>query len=113
MTTLLKATSIAAAASAALLAMAASAQAETVRIQVSDLNLNTPQGLAQFNARVDRAARQICAGDADMHMNIQCRRAVREEAYDNLHDQQEQLARAGGVSVARAGSISVARAGRR
>jgi UrcA family protein len=104
MTTLLKAISVAAGVSMAALTMAASAQAaEAVRIQVSDLNLNTPQGRAAFDARVTQAAHRICAGDRTLSGSMACERAVRQEAQDNLRDQQEQVARAGGVNLATAG----------
>lgn len=111
MTNLLKAFSVAAGVSAAVLAIAASAQAEpmnatetgSVRIHVADLDLNSARGRAVFDARVQNAARAMCADESDWHLNIACRRVVSEEAYANLHEQQEQIARTGSVHIARMG----------
>jgi UrcA family protein len=104
MTTLLKAFSVAAGAAIAALSIAATAQAEPVRIPVDDLNLNTDQGQAQFNRRVEHAARVMCDDQADLRSNMACRQAVRDEAKDNLRDQQEQVAKGStNVNVATAG----------
>jgi UrcA family protein len=76
-----------------IVSVAAPVRADEIRIRVSDLNLKLPEGRAAFNARIERAARELCAGDFDMHLNMACRRAVREEAYENLREQQIELAR--------------------
>lgn len=105
MKTMLKAVSVAAGVSMAAFALAgvaAPAQAEEMRIQTSDLNLRTPEGTARFDARVDRAAKQMCSDYRGLNENAQCVRAVREEANENLKQQQEQLARQGGMDVASA-----------
>jgi UrcA family protein len=101
MTTLLKTMCIAAGVSMAALAAtgaAFSAQAaeQPVRIQVGDLDLNTPQGRATFDVRVNRAARQLCDDQRDLGLLAACKRAVREEAMDNLTE----LARRDGVDLA-------------
>jgi len=103
MTTLLKTICVAAGVSMAALAAtgaASSAQAEDqlVRIQVGDLNMNTPQGRSAFDFRISRAARQLCEDRSDLDSNMACRRAVREEAMDNL----TRLAGREGVNLASA-----------
>lgn len=86
MVTLFKAVSVAAGVSiAALGGFASAAQAqEGVHIQVSDLDLNQPADAARFNARVDRAARQICVDYQQMRTHEACVAAVRDEANANL-----------------------------
>lgn len=76
---------------------ASSAQAEDqqVRIQLSDLNLSTPQGRAALEFRLSQAATQLCEDRGDLHSTMQCQRAVRDEAMDHL----DQLARRDGVSL--------------
>jgi UrcA family protein len=103
MTTLLKTICVAAGVSMAALAAtgaASAAQADdpAVRIQVGDLNLNTPQGRAAFDVRVSQAARRFCEDRRDLAWNMSCRRAVREEAMDKLAE----LARRDGVNLASA-----------
>lgn len=89
MKTLLKAASAAACISAPALAavgFAAPTQAAEIRIFVADLNLKTPEGMAQFKSRVDLAARQMCDGYQRM-MTLEkssCVQAVRAEAQENL-----------------------------
>jgi UrcA family protein len=89
MTSLLKTICVAACVSTAALAAtgaASSLQAaeDPVRIQAGDLNLNTPQGRAAFNVRVDRAARQMCEERRDLILNAECQRDVRQEAMDTV-----------------------------
>ena len=101
MTTLLKTICVAAGVSMAALAATGatpSAQAadQPVRIQVGDLNLNTPQGRAAFDFRASQAARQLCEDRRDLISYMACQRTVGEEAMDNLTE----LARREGVNLA-------------
>lgn len=101
MTTLLKTICVAASVSMAALAMTgtaswAQAADQTFRIQVNDLNLDTPQGRAAFDFRVGQAARRLCEDQRDLFSNAACQRAVRQEAKDNLTE----LARRDGVNLA-------------
>lgn len=45
---------------AAMMMVPASAFASTVELKYDDLDLSTPQGMAQLDKRVDRAAKQVC-----------------------------------------------------
>lgn len=45
---------------AAAMMMPASAFASTVELKYDDLDLSTPQGMAQLDKRVQRAAKQVC-----------------------------------------------------
>lgn len=101
MTTLSKTICVAAGVSmAALVATgaASSAQAgeQAVHIRVGDLNLNTPQGHATFESRVNTAARRLCEDRRDLGANIACQRDVRAEAEDGLNE----LASRGNVHLA-------------
>jgi UrcA family protein len=89
MKTLFKAVSVAAGVSvAALVGFASAAQAqEEVHIQVSDLDLNSPADAARFNARVDRAASQMCVDYRQISTHEACVAAVRDEANANLSRQ--------------------------
>lgn len=100
MTTLLKTISVAAGVAMAAFTYTGVAQAEdrAVRIQLADLNLATPEGHAAYEFRVQRAARSLCEDFAEMSTNSACQRAVREEANENLR--QQQLASQGGMAVA-------------
>jgi UrcA family protein len=64
------------------------ARAEPATIKVSDLsNMSQPAQVQQFNARVDRAAEQVCANYAErreMNLTAACTSAVRAEAADKL-----------------------------
>jgi UrcA family protein len=103
MNTLFKAVSFAAVACAAAVTFAGaagSAQAGEVRIQVSDLDLATSTGKAQFDGRVAQVADRMCADYSAFRMNAACREAVREEAYDNLAQQQERIARRNDTTMA-------------
>jgi UrcA family protein len=89
MKTLLPAASLAACISVsavAILGGGASAQTAGIRIFVADLNLKTPEGMAQFKTRVDLAARQMCDGYERLRAmdKSACVRAVRDEAQENL-----------------------------
>lgn len=107
MTTWLKAVSVSTCISLAALAASAvvsPAQAE-VHIFLADLNLQTPQGQAQFNARVDAVAHQICLGTERLRdaTHSACLQAVRDEAKENLAHEMERIAHQGGeVKVASA-----------
>jgi UrcA family protein len=59
---------------------ASSAQAEpqTVRIQLDDLDLKTPQGRAAFEFRLSRAETRLCEDRGDLHATQECQRAVRK-----------------------------------
>ena len=47
----------------ALPAVPAAAQSQSVDVPYADLNLATPEGQAQLDRRIDRAARQVCGAD--------------------------------------------------
>lgn len=112
MNSMLKAVSVAMGASVAALVLAgvvSSAHAQEVHIKVGDLNLQTPEGAAIYDQRVDRAAREMCANSTanfapGYTANQDCMQAVRDEANANLTQQEDQLAAAGttGVAVAAA-----------
>jgi UrcA family protein len=53
-------------------------------IQVADLDLNRPADITQYNARVQRAARRMCAGEVGLATADACRQAIREEAAEKL-----------------------------
>jgi UrcA family protein len=92
----LKAASLVAA--LATLPIAATAQAETVRIPVADLNLQTTHD-ARFEARLNLAAKRMCESYADLSTNAACQKAVKEEARENLA---AQLSRSNGPTLAMA-----------
>lgn len=50
-----------AAAAFATFALTGAAQAATATVQTSDLNLTTAEGQAKLDARIDRAARDVCS----------------------------------------------------
>ncbi len=66
-----------------LAAVATSTHAETVRIRVADLDLNTAQGAARFNARVARTAAEMCSSYRNAGYTA-CVKAVTDEARENL-----------------------------
>ena len=74
----------------------AQAEAPTFRLQLADLNLNTPQGRAAFEFRLSQAETRLCEDRGDLHSTQECQRAVREEVMDDMAD----LARREGVSLA-------------
>ena len=45
-------------------ALAGTAQAATTTVETSDLNLSTAKGQAKLEARIDRAARNVCSDTA-------------------------------------------------
>lgn len=103
MTTLLKTICVAAGVSMAAFvatgaASSAQAQDQAVHIRVGDLDLNTPQGHAVFESRVNAAARRLCEDRRDLSSNSACQRDVRTQAQDGLN----QLASRDGVRLASA-----------
>jgi UrcA family protein len=62
------------------------AHAEPARLSVSDIDLNTPQGMAAFNERVTRVANAMCESYSRLRGYDECVAAVRDEAKDNLTD---------------------------
>lgn len=101
MTTLLKTICVAAGVSMAALAAtgaasSAQAQDQAVHIRIGDLNLNTPQGHAVFESRVNAAARRLCEDRRDLSSNSACQRDVRAEAEDGLNE----LASRGSLNLA-------------
>lgn len=64
-----------AALAAALPLIAAPAQAETV-VKISDLDVSTAAGKAEFAQRVDRAAREFCKRDVRSAKIIQTRACI-------------------------------------
>ena len=103
MKSMLNAVSVAAALSMgafALGGLAAPAMAQDVHIPVSDLNLNTPQGRAQFNQRVRMAADRTCPGFLELKRHYACVTAFREAADENLSNQQMRLTRQQGATLA-------------
>lgn len=78
--------------------LASSAQAGDIHIFVADLNLQTQAGMAEYQARVDIAARQMCLGYdrlRDVKHSV-CMQAVQSEAKETM----EKLARQGDARVA-------------
>lgn len=61
-------------------ATAAQAGDLAVHIRIGDLNLNSVEGRAAFETRVDRAASTLCQDRRDLDSNAACRRDVRAEA---------------------------------
>jgi UrcA family protein len=65
--------------------LAAHAQSAPVRIQVADLDLNSPAGLSAFQARAERTQRVFCdAGGQSLSARDACRAAVRAEIAEKL-----------------------------
>jgi UrcA family protein len=63
------------------------AHAEPATVRISDLNLSQPEQVAVLDARIDRAADQLCAGYAtprELALSAACRKAVRAEAKDKV-----------------------------
>jgi UrcA family protein len=79
-------------------AISTAAAAAPVTVKVADLDLNSAQGLATFEDRVEKAALSFCATNVGARPVSQinaCRTAVREELADKLPAaRQAQLARA-------------------
>lgn len=104
MKTMLKTMSVAAGLSMAALALgsvAAPAMAEDVRIPVADLNLHTPEGRAQFEARANAAAWRMCGSYLALSERSSCMRVFRQAADENLQEQMQRQARQQGGSLAR------------
>lgn len=101
MTSMFKA-SCAAGLCAAVFAVAAAAKAEPVqvskdgeiRIQVTDLDLTTRLGRAEFEHRAGRAARVACWDVSDNLTLGVCEQSVIDEAHEDLRLKQEEIARA-------------------
>lgn len=68
--------------SAAIMAIAGAAQAQ-VPVAIKVENIHTEAGAAHFDARVNRAARAMCAGLRGIQQS-QCRNAVYAEAMERL-----------------------------
>ncbi len=67
------------------------AHAEPATIRMSDLNLAKASNVAEFHARVDRAAQKFCTGSVDLRNLNQmaaCRDGVRAEAQSKLNEVQ-------------------------
>ncbi|WP_374471307.1 UrcA family protein [Phenylobacterium sp.] len=80
-------------------AISTAAAAAPVAVKVADLDLNSAQGLATFEARAEKAANAYCAanglGARPVGDVAACRAAVRQEIQDKLPAvQQAQVARA-------------------
>lgn len=103
MKNILNVVSVAAAVSVGVLALgglAAPASAEDARISVADLQLNTPQGRAEFDHRVKTAAERMCWSDRELNEHAACLSAFRKAADENLLEQQVRLADQQGESLA-------------
>jgi UrcA family protein len=64
-------------------ALSTAAHAET-RVHVADLNLLTPEGMATFNQRADRAARNYCSDVRGLGAAASCRHGVKAELNDKV-----------------------------
>jgi UrcA family protein len=69
------------------------AHAEPAKVRISDLNLDRPADQRTFEARVSKAADQICGSiNPAAFAQVQaCREAVRSEAVDQLPQQHIQV----------------------
>lgn len=98
------AVALAASAAIAMLAAAAPniAAAEAIRISVSDLDLSTRAGAAEFAVRVDRAAAQLCLSYGAVYSapHKACVQSVREDAHENLAAQQRKGVKLAALSLA-------------
>ncbi len=81
---------LAAALSAAVLATPAAANTSTVGVKYADLNLTTEAGQAALDARIDRAAREVCGVD-DIRTGTRAPSASARQCYketkSNVHKQ--------------------------
>ena len=68
------------------------ARAEPASIKISDLNLSRPADVRILNARIDHAANVVCASPEarELARLAACRKAVRDEAKDQLSASQAQ-----------------------
>lgn len=73
----------AASAALALAVLSAGAASAQSRIAFGDLDLGTAAGAAQFDRRVDRAARAVCGGGASLS-EARCTSRFRAEATSRL-----------------------------
>jgi UrcA family protein len=77
---------------AAMIIVPASAFASTVEVKYDDLDLSTPQGVAQLDKRVQRAAKQVCTNRQAVTGSIRAG-AVDQKCYkEALAKLQSQLA---------------------
>jgi UrcA family protein len=63
------------------------ARAEPATVKISDLNLSQPAAVAVLDARIARAADQVCASYAtpqELNVSAACKHAVRAEAKDKV-----------------------------
>lgn len=67
---------------AAALGAASAAHADAVRVSYADLDLGQPQGRAELDARLLKAARSVCRSDAleDYRFSSACRRSSLADA---------------------------------
>ena len=64
-------------------ALPAQALAATT-VKVSDINLLSPQGVATFDQRADRAARNFCGAVYSLNARADCRAAVKAELAEKV-----------------------------
>jgi len=78
-----------------IVALSTAAQAApTARVQVSDLNLASIEGVATFHQRVGAAAKQICGEEKSIGQKEACKAGVRTEVQEKLSQRQIMLASA-------------------
>jgi UrcA family protein len=83
-------------------ALATKAEAGSARVVVSDLNLNSDEGVAIFHQRDERTARNYCGDRLSLSSRAHCRRSVRAEMTEKLPAvQQAQLQQALRILAAR------------
>jgi len=66
----------------------------TARVQVSDLNLASIDGVATLHQRVGAAAQQICGEEKSIGQKAACKAGVRTEVQEKLTQRQIMLASA-------------------
>lgn len=76
-------TLIALMAATAVLTVAGAASAHDARVRYGDLDLASPEGAAQFDRRVERAARSACSGSSGLAPNA-CAARFRREVHGLL-----------------------------
>src|SRR5579872_5908042 len=71
------------------------AQAETAyRVDVSDLNMASPDGKAAFADRVDVAANNFCRNERNLTLKAACQAGIRQEAAEKAATSSQFAARA-------------------
>ena len=82
-------------------ALATAAHAQTV-VKVADINLLSPQGVAQYNQRADAAGRKFCLPERSVAGRAACVAGVKVELTEQLANlRTAQLSRAGQDFAAR------------